>query len=161
MDSSPPLPEPPASPPALSAGVPAAPVAAPGVGADSRAWWRARSVLYPERYLWYVLVSSLDIIVTVSVLIHYGAREVNSIAQASIELFGTWGLIGLKFLTLVIVVLICEYIGRKDERLGRIVATVAVAASLSPVLAATVQVFWLWGWGDLTYTEWPRLELVD
>jgi uncharacterized membrane protein len=118
--------------------------------------WRRRPVLYPDRYAWYILASVMDIAVTVSVLIHYGAREVNSIAQASIELFGTWGLIGLKFLTLVIVIAICEYVGRRHERLGRVLATIAIGASLTPVLAATVQVFVLWGRGELMHTEWPR-----
>ena len=113
-------------------------------------------VLYPDRYAWYILASVLDITVTVSVLIHYGAKEVNSIAQASIELFGTWGLIGLKFLTLVIVIAICEYVGRRRPRLGRMLATIAIAMSLMPVLAATTQVFWLWGDGELEHTEWPR-----
>lgn len=123
---------------------------------ELRSWWRDGAVLYPDRYVWYVLVSAMDIVVTVSVLVHYGAREVNSIAQASIELFGTWGLIGLKFLTLVIVVAICEYIGRRRRRLGATIATIAVVASLSPVIAASVQVFWLWAHGELAHTEWPR-----
>lgn len=123
----------------------------------SRAAWRSGApVLYPDRYAWYILASTLDIVVTVSVLVHYGAREVNSLAQASIELFGTWGLIGLKFLTLVIVIAICEYIGRRQPRLGRMLATIAIAVSLAPVLAATTQVFWLWGRGEIEHTEWPR-----
>ncbi len=123
--------------------------------------WRTRGVLYPDRYLWYVLASVMDIVVTVTVLVHYGAKEVNSIAQASIERFDTWGLVGLKFLTLVIVVAICEYIGRRHERLGRMLATIAIAASLMPVLAATTQVFWLWAHDRLEYMEWPRPEGED
>jgi hypothetical protein len=113
-------------------------------------------VLYPDRYAWYVLASVLDITVTVSVLVHYGAREVNSFAQASIELFGTWGLIALKFLTLAIVVAICEFVGRRHLRLGRVLATIAILASLLPVLSAASQVFVLWSRGDLAYTDWPR-----
>jgi hypothetical protein len=131
---------------------------APAPAPTLPAWWRSPSVLYPDRYAWYVLVSALDIVVTVTVLVHYGAKEVNSIAQASIELFDVWGLVGLKFLTLVIVVLICEFVGRKHERLGRMLATIAIAASLMPVLAATTQVFWLWGRGEIQHTEWPRIE---
>ncbi len=149
MDAPPPLPPPPPSP-----------VKEPGAPSEhavaAHSWWRHPSVLYPERYVWYVLTAVLDIVVTVTVLVHYGAKEVNSIAQASIELFGTWGLVGLKFLTLVIVVAICEYVGRKHDRLGRILATIAVILSLMPVLAATSQVFWLWGHGSLQYTTWPK-----
>jgi hypothetical protein len=120
--------------------------------------WRTRSVLYPDRYLWYVLASVMDIVVTVTVLVHYSAKEVNSIAQASMERFDTWGLVGLKFATLVIVVAICEYVGRRHVRLGRMLATIAIAASLMPVVAATTQVFWLWAHDAIEYTEWPRPE---
>src|SRR2546426_5662337 len=67
-----------------------------------------RPVLYPDRYAWYVLASSLDVMVTVTLLVHLGGREVNSFAQWSIERFGTWGLIGLKFLSVILVVAICE-----------------------------------------------------
>jgi uncharacterized membrane protein len=102
-----------------------------------------RHVLYPDRYAWYVLASALDIIVTVAVLKHLGAREINTFAQRSIELFGTWGLIGLKFVSVILVVVICEYIGRSNERLGRRVATFAIVLSLFPVMAALGQVLYL------------------
>lgn len=115
-------------------------------------------VLYPDRYAWYILVSTMDIVVTVMVLVHYGAREVNSIAQASIELFGTWGLIGLKFLTLIIVIAICEFVGRRNPRMGRNVATIAIALSLFPVFAAFVQVVTLWSAGELWFSDWPEIE---
>ncbi len=142
MESSPP-------PPSVEAPAPVEAAARPP------SWWRGGPVLYPDRYLWYVLASVMDIVVTVTVLVHYSAREVNSIAQASIEMFDTWGLIGLKFLTLIIVVLICEYIGRRNERLGRMLATIAIAASLMPVMAATTQVFWFWSQGTLQYGDGP------
>src|SRR5262249_12503086 len=83
---------------------------------------------------------SLDIMVTVTVLKHLGAREVNTFAQRSIDVFGTWGLIGLKFLSVVLVVVICEYIGRRRERLGRMLATLAIVLSLFPDGAAISQI---------------------
>src|SRR5688572_17904597 len=97
---------------------------APAVGAAEHPL--RRQVLYPNRYAWYVLVSALDIMFTVALLVHLGAREVNMLAQASIELFGTWGLIGLKFLSVVLVVAICEWVGRQRPRLGGKVATTAI-----------------------------------
>ena len=57
-------------------------------------------VLYPDRYVWYVFVSAMDIMVTVMVLIHLRMQEANTFAQWSIDHFGTWGLIGLKFLSI-------------------------------------------------------------
>src|SRR3954464_993197 len=99
-------------------------------------WLYARHVLYPDRYAWYVLASALDVMVTVTVLVHLGAREVNTFAQWSIEHFGTWGLISLKFISVVLVVGICEFVGRRRPKMGQLLATLAIFASLTPVLAA-------------------------
>lgn len=120
-------------------------------------------VLYPDRYAWYILVSSLDIMFTVTLLVHLGAHEVNMLAQRSIELFGTWGLIGLKFISVIVVVGICEYVGRKRDRVGRGLATAAIFISLFPVVAATVQVLFVLAMGHLEWVDWPPLEphLVD
>jgi uncharacterized membrane protein len=117
-----------------------------------------RPVLYPDRYAWYVLASALDIMVTVSVLVHLGAREVNSFAQWSIERFGTWGLIGLKFLSVVLVVSICEHVGRRRPRAGAALATAAIFLSLIPVAAALAQVVYYTARGELVITDWPRTE---
>jgi hypothetical protein len=115
-----------------------------------------RHVLYPDTYAWYVLASALDVMVTVAVLVHLGAREVNTFAQWTIEEFGTWGLIGLKFISVVIVVAICEHIGRQRQRLGRTLAVAAIFASLLPVTAALTQVAYLTTTGRLVIQEWPQ-----
>jgi hypothetical protein len=121
-----------------------------------------RHVLFPNRYAWYVLVSALDIMLTVTLLVHLGAREVNMIAQQSIELFGTWGLIGLKFLSVILVVLICEWVGRRRYFLGRRVATAAIFISLFPVTAALGQVAWVTATGQLQYINDPwHAEFID
>ncbi len=100
----------------------------------------ARPVLYPDRYAWYVLASALDVMLTVTVLVHLHGREVNTLAQWSIDRFGTWGLIGLKFLSVILVVCICEYVGKHRRDVGRAVATIAIGISLVPVTAALVQI---------------------
>lgn len=115
-----------------------------------------RAVLYPDRYVWYVFASTLDIIVTVTVLKYLGFREANSFAQRSIDYFGTWGLVGLKFASVIVVVLICEYVGRRRERLGRVIATLAIAASLFPVFFALAQVAVGLARGTIVHTDWPR-----
>jgi hypothetical protein len=117
-----------------------------------------RHVLYPDRYAWYVLASALDVMVTITVLVHLGAREVNTFAQWSIEQFGNWGLIGLKFLSVVVVVLICEYVGRRRRRVGAALATAAIFLSLIPVLAAMTQVVYLTATGKLEVQPWPPLQ---
>lgn len=117
-----------------------------------------RHVLYPDRYAWYVLASALDIMVTVTVLVHLGAREVNTFAQWSIEHFGTWGLIGLKFLSVILVVVICEHIGRRRPRTGAALATTAIFLSLLPVAAAISQIVYYTSTGQLIVEQWPRIE---
>jgi uncharacterized membrane protein len=117
-----------------------------------------RPVLYPNLYAWYILVSAMDIMITVTLLIHLGAHEVNMIAQRSIELFGTWGLIGLKFASVILVVAICEYIGRRRPRTGRGLAIAAIFISLFPIVAATAQVLFVLTMGHLEWTDWPPLE---
>jgi hypothetical protein len=101
-----------------------------------------RHVLYPNQYVWYVLVSSLDLIMTNTVMTHFGAREVNTIADKAIQWCGFWGLIGLKFATVLLVVGICEHVGRKRPVLGKKIAEWAVAISAVPVVIAVVQVVW-------------------
>ena len=110
-----------------------------------RRWSRAyegvhrRHVLYPTQYAWYVLASSLDLIMTNTVMNYFGAREVNTIADKAIQLFGFWGLIGLKFATVVVVVGICEFVGMRRPSTGKKVAEWAVAISAVPVVLAIVQ----------------------
>lgn len=129
-------------------------------------------MLYPNFYAWYVLVSALDIMVTVKLLVHLSvqhedqrgtgyeaavvASEVNTLAQWTIDQFGTWGLIGLKFLSVILVVTICEYIGRRRERQGRVLAFAAIFLSLLPIAAALVQVAYLTATGRLIVEDWPR-----
>jgi hypothetical protein len=98
-----------------------------------------RPVLYPDQYTWYVLVSSLDLMMTNTVMTHFGAREMNTIADRAIQHFGFWGLIGLKFATVVLVVVICETVGRRRPLLGKRIAEWAVALSAIPVILAVAQ----------------------
>ncbi|MBL8763393.1 MAG: hypothetical protein JNM07_03900 [Phycisphaerae bacterium] len=55
-------------------------------------------VRFPDHHAWFVLFSSLDIILTHSILFHFadfGGREVNTIADWVIRRFDIWGAIGL------------------------------------------------------------------
>ncbi|MBC7834622.1 MAG: hypothetical protein H7Y88_05915 [Phycisphaerales bacterium] len=122
---------------------PAAPAGVPSASTGARAphvEQGGKHVLYPNHYAWYVLVSTLDLVMTNTVIHHFNAREVNTIADRAIALFGFWGLIGLKFATVVVVVLICEYVGRRRHATGRRVAAWAIAISAIPVIIAAAQV---------------------
>ena len=99
---------------------------------------RIRSVLYPNCYTWFVFFSALDIMITWIVL-HRGGHEVNRIADWVIRLADLPGLVVFKFVLVVLVVCICEIVGRRRPRLGSQLAKGAVAISVLPVVAGMVQ----------------------
>ncbi|MDX2132401.1 MAG: DUF5658 family protein [Planctomycetota bacterium] len=107
-----------------------------------------RPVLYPNLYVWYLLASSLDIMMTYAIIWKIGGREVNQIAQRFVDTFGHWGLIVLKFTTVVFVIAVCEVVGRRSERAGRRLAIAAIALSAFPVGYGVVQIVaWTHLWG--------------
>lgn len=126
--------------------------ATPGIGVDTpgdvvgdvqvRNSKHRAPVLYPNHYAWFILTSSLDIMLTHTILHHFadfGGRELNTFADWVIRQFGLPGAIVLKFLSVITVILICEFIGRKHPRTGRRLATAVLLLSLIPIVAALVQ----------------------
>ncbi|MBX3356849.1 MAG: hypothetical protein KF745_00320 [Phycisphaeraceae bacterium] len=97
-----------------------------------------RPVANAEPYVWLVLVGALDVILTWIVLF-FGGSEVNPIAERALAVAGHWGLIGLKFTVVCVVVLICEYIAMHRPALSRRVAVVGVAISSIPIVMALAQ----------------------
>jgi hypothetical protein len=96
------------------------------------------AVLYPSLYCWFILVGTLDILIT-WIILHAGGREINTIAAKAIELGNKWGIVSLKFLTVVVFVLACERIGRSRAKLGRRLAIAAVAISAAPPVLGILQ----------------------
>lgn len=114
-------------------------------------------VLYPTRYAWYIIASSLDIMLTDVVLRYFGAVEANTVANRALELFGLWGLVGLKFATVVLVICVCEFVGRRRPKTGRRLAEWAIAISAIPVVISLFQIF-LVNIGWLPYEEIRTIE---
>lgn len=107
----------------------------------------ARSgALYPNLYVWYVLASALDVMVTYSILEHFDGWEVNLLAAHLIERFGNWGLIGLKFSSVVVVVCVCEAVGRARASAGRWLAIAAIVVGALPVGIGLLQLAAWLGW---------------
>ncbi len=92
---------------------------------------------YPELYTWYVFVSSLDILFTWLILQH-GGRELNQLADWIIDRHDVPGLTVFKFATVVLVVLICETVGRFRHETGAKLARWAVAISAFPAVVGAV-----------------------
>lgn len=92
--------------------------------------------LHPNLYCWFLLFSSLDIMLTHTILGRFGAfggRELNSIADYVIKAAGLWGAIGLKFITCVIAIGIVEFIGRRRPALGGRMAVLMLILGILPV----------------------------
>jgi len=107
-----------------------------GQGGPPSVW--GRGVLYPNVYVWYVLLASLDVMLT-AVIVAAGGHEMNSLAD---RVLGRWGLPGLvvfKFSLVLVVVAICEVVGRRNDRKGRKLAEWAVAITAIPVVVSLVQ----------------------
>lgn len=105
-----------------------------------------RGVLYPDYYAWYVLAATLDVIVTHQILHQFEGTEVNKLADALIREFGVVGMVGLKYASIIIVVLVCEFVGRRRLRLGRTLAVAAICISCLPVGVGLLQI---WAWSRL------------
>ena len=99
-----------------------------------------RPVLYPNVYVWYVLLASLDVMLTCAVL-WAGGRELNTLADRVIDRWGLPGLVTFKFLLVLFVVGICEVVGRRNDRTGRRLAEWAVAITAIPVVLSLLQLF--------------------
>ncbi len=98
----------------------------------------SRAMLYPKLYVWYVLFASLDIMITWIVL-HFGGAEVNPMAAVIIERYNLPGMVVYKFTLVLLVILICEAVGRARDRVGRRLAEWAVAITLIPVVVSLAQ----------------------
>lgn len=96
-----------------------------------------KPVLYPGVYPWFVLVASLDIMLT-WIILQMGGREANVIAARVIEAAGLPGMTAFKFASVIVVVGICEYIGRRRAETGRRLAGCAVCISCVPIAVAGV-----------------------
>lgn len=91
--------------------------------------------LYPDRYVWFVFLSALDVMFTYLVL-WFGGNEANRIANWVLHRFGFTGMIWFKFALVVFVILICEFVGRRNSRMGRLLINVSLVVTCFPVVLA-------------------------
>ena len=89
-------------------------------------------VLYPNQYTWLIFVSALDVMLTWVVLC-VGGRETNVLAEAVVHRFGLPGLVGFKFALVLLVIVLCEWVGRRSLVAGRRLALASIAITCLPV----------------------------
>lgn len=103
-------------------------------------WLAVPPMRYPNAYVWFLFFAAMDVMLTWKILEKEGT-EVNPIAKLVIdhwgergEYWGLWGAIGFKFCLMLFVIVVCETVGRKKDRVARILACFAVAVSAFPVI---------------------------
>lgn len=124
-----------------------------------------RHVLYPNAYVWFVFLAAMDVMCTYLVM-HPGlfyqpdaaeqaviaatdgepviereprGRELNPLAAGIIERYGVPGKVVYKFSLVMLVIVICEIVGRVKYATGQRLAEWAVALTSIPVVVAIVQ----------------------
>jgi len=119
-----------------------------------------RSVRYPNAYAWFVFLAALDVILTYlilhPVLFSHNANmtesrgaEENVLAGWVIERWDVPGMVVFKFALVIVVIVLCELIGRRRDIAGRRMAEWAVAITTIPVIVALFQMgtdlyFWFY-----------------
>lgn len=91
--------------------------------------WSLPPMRYPNAYTWLVFTSALDVVLTLLVIYVWEGHEVNPVAAAVIAYMGFFWAIVFKFATIVLVILLCEWIGRMRDRSGFKLAWAAVMIS--------------------------------
>lgn len=95
-------------------------------------------VLFPRSYFLYILLASVDVLLTWYIL-ETGGSEINAIAQWAIELAGEYGMTALKFLTVAFVLVVCEIVGRQKLHYARFLAAAAIVINMVPPVWALAQ----------------------
>lgn len=98
---------------------------------------------YQSGYVWFVFISSLDIMLTWLIL-NKGGVEVNPVAKLVIDSWGLPGAIGFKFALTLFVIIACEITGRRKDRVGRNLIIVAIVISALPVIWSLLLLFTNW-----------------
>lgn len=99
--------------------------------------WNSRA-LYPDAYVWFIVVSTLDLLVTGIILI-LGGQELNPVAR---QVHQHWDLLGLsvfKFIIVATVISLCQAIGRLRWHTGRSIAWLGVGVTTVPVIFGATQ----------------------
>ena len=94
-------------------------------------------MVFQNAYVWLVFISTLDIICTWIVLWHHGV-ELNPLAAKVIS-YAAKGLVVYKFLLVIFVIVLCEFIGRRSRRAARLLIGAAIVLTCVPVISAVVQ----------------------
>ncbi|MBL0927710.1 MAG: hypothetical protein IBJ11_08670 [Phycisphaerales bacterium] len=92
-------------------------------------------VMYPRAFAAYIGLSAADVLLT-SACFNHGAYEANVVAGLFLRWGGEEGMAMFKFSTVMLVLLICQLVGRERTDVGRGVVHCACFVSALPVTLA-------------------------
>lgn len=92
-----------------------------------------RRMHYPNTYVWLLLFSALDIMLT-WVILHLRGQEVNPLARAVIDKWALNGMIIYKFALIIFFIMMCEIVGSLRMETGRMLSRTSVAIASVPVV---------------------------
>src|SRR5437016_4766895 len=97
---------------------------------------RRRGMLYENTYVWFIFLSCLDIFLTWCVLYRGVGIEANALAAWVIAHFGRVGMVLFKLAMVIVVILVCEAVGRRNQAAGHKLAKAAVGLTGVPLVIA-------------------------
>lgn len=96
-------------------------------------------VLYPGLHPWYIVVATLDVLLTWLILSAFAGTELNPIAAGVIASGGITAATIFKFATVMFVMWVCEFVGRRKSAVGKRLLIYAVVMNCVPVTASMAQ----------------------
>jgi len=99
-------------------------------------------VRHPNLYLWLIFVSALDVILT-RVVLFFGGKEINPVADYVLLNWGRLGMSLFKFLIIGFVIIACEYIATRNPAVSRRLAIISIMISLVPVVWSCIIIIML------------------
>jgi len=103
-------------------------------------WWQFGQppLLFPRLYLGLIAAAAGDALLT-WVVLSLGGSEANPIADAILAFYGWAGMVGFKFAMMTVVIVLCEWVGRRRLPAGKRLAIIAIAIQFIPLLAVIAQ----------------------
>ncbi len=100
---------------------------------DPLGFVRSPEMHFQNAYVWFIFISSLDIMLTWKILDMNGV-EVNPVAALIINDWGMQGAVAFKFALVMWVIVMCELLARLRRSAGRFLAIAAIIISALPVV---------------------------
>ena len=115
-----------------------------GVRSDKNNTSSIEPIRYGGAYIFLILFSSIDIILTYLIVIpnRIGLEgfELNPFADRVLQNHGFWGMIVYKFALTVFFIVLCEEVGRRRPKTGKRLAKVAVAIAAIPFVWSLIAI---------------------